>query len=135
MSFLQHIQEQELTYKEIRMLLRQILDSQQDSNEPIRITISDADTSKSFTLVHKKFRRNVNGEPFTIKEIDFDLLDTTTEPGAYITVDPFPIGETTSVPFIYGLYISYTGDRDLRFFNDESKCQKWLQKKIKQLEK
>ena len=52
-----------------------------------------------------------------------------------MAIDTFNIAENTPIPFVYGLYVDFDGIRDLRFFNDRASCQKWLNKKIKLLEK
>lgn len=134
MAIIDSLPEKEVTLREFKTALNKIM-ADYDANSPVNITISEHGTKKTFSLVPKRMRRRSNGEAFSIKEIPFSDLEATKEPGTYIAIDTFNIAENTPIPFVYGLYIDFDLERDLRFFNDRESCEKWLNKKIKLLEK
>lgn len=86
-------------------------------------------TLRDFKSVLNRLMTNYN------PKIPFETLEEPKEPGTYMAIDTFNIAENTPIPFVYGLYVDFDGIRDLRFFNDRASCQKWLNKKIKLLEK
>lgn len=134
MSVLEQIDEKEITLREAKSILVKLI-ADYDPDLPVFLTIDEHGLKKTFSLVPKRTRRRANGEAFSIREIPFEELETVTEPGTYLAIDKFNVAPDTVVPFIYGLYINYKNERDLRFFNDRKSCEKWLLKKIKLLEK
>ncbi|MBS4913518.1 MAG: hypothetical protein KHZ77_05080 [Veillonella sp.] len=134
MAIIDTLPEKEVTLREFKSALNKIM-ADYNMNNPVMITITEDGTKKTFSLVPKRMRRRSNGEAFSIKEIPFSNLESTKEPGTYIAIDTFNIAENTPIPFVYGLYIDFNLERDLRFFNDRESCVKWLSKKIKLLEK
>ncbi|MDY3982459.1 MAG: hypothetical protein SOY70_00405 [Veillonellaceae bacterium] len=124
----------ELTLREAKQTLTHLINNY-DPNQPITLELKQNGVQQIFSLVPKHTRRNSHGEAFTIKDLPFDQLQTMKEPGTYVAIDTFSLNPDKSNPFVYGLYIDYDGNRDLRFFNDRPAAEKWLKKKIKLLEK
>lgn len=134
MAYIDALTEQEVTLRDFKSVLNRLM-TNYNPKKPVTITIEEDGESRTFSLVPKRTRRRSNGEAFAIKEIPFETLEEPKEPSTYMAIDTFNIAENTPIPFVYGLYVDFDGIRDLRFFNDRASCQKWLNKKIKLLEK
>lgn len=134
MSILSEINETELTLREAKSLLTRLL-LDYNPQHPVTVSLTYQGEARSFSLVPKRTRRQPDGSAYAIKEIPYSELEATTATGVYLTEDSFPLDITGSRSNFYGLYINVAGERELRFFNSREKCEKWLEKKLKLLEK
>ena len=120
---------QNITLRECKRMLQGLMDNYAEEM-PITVEISHQSGTERYDVVPKKLRHKLKPMDLQIHQIQVGDLDTTSEPGFYIAHDSFKLGGIVASNY-YGLYIDPDNDRDLRYFEEESKCLDWLKKKIK----
>ena len=127
---MKNIQEkQNITLRECKRILQDFMDNYAEEM-PITVEIHHQTGNQIFDVVPRKLRHKTKPMNLQIHEVSVDDLEEVTESGFYIASNSFHMGGIVSDNY-YGLYIDPDNERDLRYFDQESKCMDWLKKKIK----
>lgn len=122
----------QLSLRECKQFLTSIMDNY-ITELPVTVTVEHSDFIDTFELVPKNFKYKSHIMDIRIKRVSAAQIESAGDPGVYIAHSTFQMSSNQLVTNYYGLFVDPDRNRDLRYFDSESKCLEWLNKKIKTL--